>query len=440
VADIMLGVKTLLNPFFYLDEETIEKFGIEKRFLEPVFRQDDAQLAKYVQKASSCKLKVFKCTTHVSGLSGTGAAAYIQWGTKQKTSAGIPWPETAASKSHAPNPWYFTITLPPPTRIIVGKLINDTFAPMLLDKPVLVDQSYQLIKAKEDTNEDVVIAFLCSTWFAALLETFGRTAMGEGALQVPTETLRGLPIPDLRELSDKQSENLAAKSAAVLKQPRLPIAKAIATPEQQELDAALLEILGYKSSRATELYADVLRMRKVRRVLATGRSSIKRERFEADLDAVAKDFAAQLEPVIGGKRFPRDFLPAGAKTVVVQLGSAPIDVESSSFLGIRDTKVLAGGKVIYEAELPASVGEVLLRAIQAGQRDIELPKSDGDAASALDDLETLLSQLRMKLGELNATAGAKSQASLRSLTEGYLNFPVDDLGEPLPAVFQESFS
>lgn len=190
LADIKLGVKTFLNPFFYVEKDRIKTHGIEPRFLEPVFRTSDAKRDRFIQESSDCELRIFKCDTAVDKLKGTGAAAYINWGAKQRhkpkhDEPGGYWKDTPAVDPDD-RIWYQNQAMPPAARIVLLKAFDEYFSPLILDKPVRVDQRFNQVNAKPGVNEDVLIGLLCSMWFVMLCETFGATSMGQGALEVRT--------------------------------------------------------------------------------------------------------------------------------------------------------------------------------------------------------------------------------------------------------------
>ena len=439
LADVKLGVKTFLNPFFYVDQDRIARHGIEPGFLEPVFRTGDSKRDRFIQSSGSCELRIFKCSTTVDQLVGTGAAAYIRWAAKQrhKSSKGGPggyWKDTPAV-----NPedriWYQNQAMPPAARIVLLKAFDEYFSPFILDKPVRVDQRFNQVTAKPGVEEDLLIAVFCSLWFVMLCETFGATSMGQGALEVRTKTLRALSVPDVRNLDAAQKRAWLAASEALLARPRLTAAKATKSPEQHALDSCLLEALSLDPQRLDELYADTLRMGNIRHLLAAGRGTMRRERFATDLEQVAKDVAAQLAPLVAGRRFPQDFLPGGEPTETIHLGNVPLHVHAELMLGQRHVAVTAGAHTIYENDVPEATGELIVRAIQAGQRVISVPRSEVASDAALTDLKTLLAQLDFRLNQLGSTAGAQAQGPLREQAELHLNLPVGILLQEIPAVY-----
>ena len=49
IGKVSLGFKSLQNQFFYVTKATIEKYGIEKNYLKPIFQLGDLEPDKYKQ-------------------------------------------------------------------------------------------------------------------------------------------------------------------------------------------------------------------------------------------------------------------------------------------------------------------------------------------------------------------------------------------------------
>jgi hypothetical protein len=441
LADIRLGVKTFLNPFFYVDRERVQRFGIEERFLEPVFRTRDVERDRFIQDASETELQIFLCNQDIKDLTGTGAAAYITWGSKQRhrSKAGNPgglWSETPAVKPET-RFWYRNQAMPPPARIVLLKAFDDYFAPMILDRPVRVDQRFNQVLPQSGVDEMLLIGLLASAWFVMTVETRGRTAMGQGVLEVPTNTLRDLEVPDIRNLDPPQKKAWVSATEDLLRGKRLPASKLAAHPAQRALDAVLLASLGVDGSRIDELYSDTGRMRNVRKLLAKGRGAIKRERFEADLAGVARDIAGEVAPLLQQRRFPEDFVEGNVSTQSIQLGNAPILLEAERMLGQHHILVRVGGEAIFDADLQDPIGEVFIRSVQMGRRNFQLPLDGESAGRALLDFDRMVAEVDGKLQERVGEVAGSNAGVLLELAERELNFPVIRVKQPIPTFLRE---
>jgi 23S rRNA G2445 N2-methylase RlmL len=82
IAEVRFGIKTGANEFFYLDEEAIEKWGIEPEFLRPVIKSP-RECKSIIINPADLKFKIFMCHEDKRGLKGTNALEYIEWGEEQ---------------------------------------------------------------------------------------------------------------------------------------------------------------------------------------------------------------------------------------------------------------------------------------------------------------------------------------------------------------------
>jgi hypothetical protein len=79
VALVRRGFTSGANEFFYLDDETRDRWRIEKQFLRPLFK-GPKDVTAYEMRARDLSSSVFYCTTAKKDLTGTNALRYIAWG------------------------------------------------------------------------------------------------------------------------------------------------------------------------------------------------------------------------------------------------------------------------------------------------------------------------------------------------------------------------
>lgn len=77
IAKVSLGFKSLQNQFFYVSKDEIKKYGIEKKYLQPIFQLGDLEADKYKQDVKPVQW-VFYCKDEEADLRGTGALRYIR--------------------------------------------------------------------------------------------------------------------------------------------------------------------------------------------------------------------------------------------------------------------------------------------------------------------------------------------------------------------------
>src|ERR1035441_3824403 len=77
IADVSLGYKSLQNQFFYLNQETVDTYGIEPEFLLPIMMMKDLDNSKFYQTYNK-KQYLFYCKSDEHNIKGTGAYKYIR--------------------------------------------------------------------------------------------------------------------------------------------------------------------------------------------------------------------------------------------------------------------------------------------------------------------------------------------------------------------------
>lgn len=79
IAEMRYGIKTGANKFFYIDDEQIETWGIEEKFLKP-FLKSSRECDSILIDPSQLQSKLFMCHMDKSSLKETAALEYIKFG------------------------------------------------------------------------------------------------------------------------------------------------------------------------------------------------------------------------------------------------------------------------------------------------------------------------------------------------------------------------
>ncbi len=113
VANVRPGCYAGINDFFYLTASQARELGIEEQFLFPIIRSP-REVTKLALSSTDIDYVVFYCPLTKQNLRKQGyigALEYIKWGEgqvtrkRQKTAAGVPWPETETVKRRSPGWW-----------------------------------------------------------------------------------------------------------------------------------------------------------------------------------------------------------------------------------------------------------------------------------------------------------------------------------------------
>ena len=82
VAEVRRGFTTGANDFFYLDDQRIQQWGIEGKFLKSVIKSP-RECKSILVDPSQLQFKLFMCHEDKTALDGTAALEYIDWGESQ---------------------------------------------------------------------------------------------------------------------------------------------------------------------------------------------------------------------------------------------------------------------------------------------------------------------------------------------------------------------
>lgn len=409
--EVALGYKSLMNDFFYLDQQTIDDWSIEGRFLKPILRLSDLDSTAYMQPTSG-EIKLFYCTVEPGDLRGTGAGRYIDWAARQETGAkkqsGAPVTWEEALGKQGGKYWWRPKAALKPTKLALRKGIDVYHAPFIFPKPVDVDQRLYTLKPKESVDEGLATAFLCSSLFALALEVNGDLGLGAGVLTLGVRSLIDLPCPDLGEDIEAAPLTDLAQALDALLKTRPPSALDVHPGSAvEQLDTELMKILGLSHLAVEGVRSEVARLTASRRLLASERRSFKIASAELDVKEVAENVYEKLRAWHSGRQFPEDF-QSTEDLMHITLPNVPLTVETFVMMGGCDFKVLQADqshKVLLSASYDDSVAEMILRALQMGRHDFNVVPTHERAIAALDEFENFMEELQLRLDTAIAETG-----------------------------------
>jgi type I restriction-modification system DNA methylase subunit len=190
VAEIVGGLITGSNDFFYLSEEKLNKWKIEPQFLLAVVKTP-RELNRIAFTSKDLKYKLFYVTADKNKLKGTNALKYIKRGEK----LGIHNAPTFRSKDR----WYELPRLKAAPLLWVDLRWEKHICHLNLDN-VPFEHNYYGIIAKKDRNNLLLCAFLNSTLSWLFIEILGRVGLGQGAIRLVGKDLRNFPVIDLDKI------------------------------------------------------------------------------------------------------------------------------------------------------------------------------------------------------------------------------------------------
>ncbi len=211
VARVGLGFKSLQNHFFYVSNDVIKTFGIEQRYLQPIFRLADLDSAKYQQTAGAAQ-RVFYCKDKEQDLRDTGALRYIRALEKhpatEKKQAGKHQTirQALQDQTSKGGTWYMPKAQLHKVNLWLRKAFDCIYSPFIFDPGAAVDQRCNYVEPVAGVNWKVLAAALTSTLFGLSAESFGSASMGAGVLELATNQIQGLRVVDVRDLKDASAE------------------------------------------------------------------------------------------------------------------------------------------------------------------------------------------------------------------------------------------
>ena len=374
IATVSLGYKSLQNDFFYVNKATIDTYGIEKKYLVPIFMLRDLSSDGFEQDPKPA-VWLFACKEKLGDLKGTGAIRYIEArgdrsaSDKKQTGKNLTIKEALEAQSGGV--WFHPKARPNKHHIWLRKAIGSVYAPFLFETPALVDQRLNSIAPVEGVEWKELSAVLTSSIFAYSLEINGAAAMGAGALEAATTKLRDYPILDVRDLKAHERTKLVSLAQAVWSS-EVPVdwGSESWTPGKnlRALDDWILKVAG-RSVSVTQMYDD-LRMTCLARAFVAEDKTKKTKKKKSDsIGNVAESIVKAVNPIVQSKNFPNDFFDGAALDLPMTFDRSSLkDVSIHQLLDSCEIEVRTlAGAIAYKGTHPRPVAEAIIRALMWGR-------------------------------------------------------------------------
>ena len=391
VADVRRGFTTGANEFFYLTEEEIKKWKIEKEFLQPIIftlKEVDG----YSVDKNNLKFKVLICHKQKEELKGTNVLKYIEYG--EERGREFQKRPTCGSRS----PWYALGKGWSYAPLIFPAKVGERM-PVFLNNSVFEDKKlYGVIpKNKEDTI--LLGALLNSTVSRLIVEHTCRQLTGAQAIAdidvVVVEHL-GIPNPSelskkirtklensFRELSETRCESIFEEIGANTPE---EVSLDKVKPERRELDKIVMgEILGLTEEEQLEVYKAVIDLVKSR--LEKARSVPKQaKRKRVDIVALAESILREID-TSDLKKFPDDYIE-GEECREIEVPEGKPEAGSDLhgfFVKIGDARIECGS----QAE-----AKYIEYAVMNGNARIRIPKDERAIKNAVECYGSAFNKLK----------------------------------------------
>lgn len=411
VAEIQFGIKTGINEFFYLSEDTIKHWGIETEFLSPIVKSP-RELTKIIIDKQDTKNMLFTCNFDKAKLRKQrklGALKYIEAGESKSTTQGEPWPKVPSVQGR--KNWWTLDRGDPSDFIIIAFQGERIFFPINKGGVYVSDVFFEG-SVKSSIDKDILSAWLNTSINALIVQVFGRVTLGEGVLK-----FIGPEIDELLVINNPIEKPLHKKIVRAFEKlsqrPVKSVFEEVKMKDRQELDSLMLKAMGFDPTKYLQpIYDGLTKLVRERIELAGMRKKLKQAKPVRDItkmmELVMKDLLQE-----GIKSFPADFMdvkptPQDCSNVAVPDGSLRLGYY---FLGQQE---VVGDSYCYQASSIAAA-KYIIYAHKPSEYIVSLPNDEIIITKAMTDYENYLKELFQKLSQelLNRTFDHK-QAEILS--------------------------
>jgi len=386
LVKIRRGYTTGKNEFFYLTEDQIQHWGIEKEYLKPVIKSPKESEKIRLDK-KSLKLFAFFCHKDKSELKGTNALKYIKWGEDQTDSSKKKWNEIPTVKGR--KRWY---ELPErePGKLLLPMVTGSSLRCIYNKDNVKVDHNLFELMIKDKKSIENLAVFLNSAFTFLQRELIGRANLGDGALKIEGIDWERILIPKV-ELLNRLADAVQPIFDKISKRVIKGIGEEAKLKDRKEFESAVLEALGLPKSWCKEILDGVVGLVADRHLLPKLRSAKKKIRQQRDLTKFAEEIAEEVLPN-GPKKFPEEFLPRRGnikfKELSFPLGRLKL---GESFFGNHEICDEEGNHLKEVAG--AEKAKYIVYAKKSEESLIKIPENETILCKSVNDYENYLHDL-----------------------------------------------
>lgn len=252
ISKIKFGIKTGVNEFFYIDDITKNKWNIEKEYLKKVFRSP-RECKKISIDQNELHLKIFTCNKSKQELKGSNALKYINFGEKNEFNK-VRSVQSRQFWWNCPN---FT------SKIFMQMSFNDSFKFWYSVNELRCDARLYTIDLKDIES----VFLLNSTMTFLFIELFGRTNLGEGALDFKVYEAKEIRIVNKDLIDTKKLKSiknfLNREIKSVFEECGIDPKNEIRSqepnplPDRKQLDDIVFDAIGLTEDERKEVYWSV---------------------------------------------------------------------------------------------------------------------------------------------------------------------------------------
>ena len=403
VADIRRGYTTGINEFFYLSDDKIKHWGIEKEFLSPIVTSPK-EIEEIFIDPKNLEFKVFLCHKSKRELlkeRKMSALKYIREGERQVTKrkgrhkkGGVPFPEAPSVKGRTQ--WY-DLGERDPGDFAVNRFIRERFFfPVNKPKAYLGDVVFEG-KAKRKSQSEFYTAVLNSTVTFFFVELMGRSGMGDGLLTFYGPDIVDLLLLNYNKVSPALRKNITKAFDKLLTRQVKPIFEEVKMKDRRKLDELVLKALSLDPKNYLQpMYEGLCELVRERVSLARVRKNEKNAKVKQDIEKLKEQVIDEVLPQ-GPQLFPEDFIYTKYLKESIEIGSTNRPLKLGNFfMGLQEVVADNGykseAKIIEEAKF-------MIYSHKPNSYIIKIPKNRIAIAKAVTEYERYIRKLKDKFFE-----------------------------------------
>jgi len=389
VADVRRGITTGINEFFYLTEDKIKHWGIEKQFLKPAIKSPK-ECDGITLRNKDLKWYAFLCHKDKSELRGTNALKYIKWGESQKTSEGKPWPEVESVKGR--RNWY-ALPKREPGLLLLPMVTGESLRCIVNACNAQVDHNlFEVISEDRDILNALGI-YLNSAMIFLERELIGRVNLGDGALKVEGIDWERILVPDKKLLS-RVKRNAGKEFEKLCKRSIKDIGTEAKRPDRSDFERGVLKSLGLPEEMTKKILDGVVELVDERHLLPKLRNLKKKKRIAQDIEKLREEVSEEILPD-GPIKFPEGFVKGWSRVKCDEIGVPAGRLKlGENFIGKQEICDAEGQHVMEVSS--EEKGKFIVYAKKKDELVIKVPESSIFIKKAVQDYELYLKELRQR--------------------------------------------
>lgn len=388
VASVNRGITSNNVDFFYLTKETIDHWGIERKYIVNPVVYSPREVPNINIDESKLIYSLFVCNEPRINLKGTKALKYIESAEKKHVN------KSSTFKDN--NQWYIIGEVKQKPCSLFYARQGESFRVIYNPNGIVPNDNLYTIVPKESNDNFLLCAVLNSSFFALGLEVNGRINLGEGALKVQAYELAECIVPVIKEFNDKVKVDIITEFNKLCARPIKSIFEEVKMKDRQKLDSLILEALGLDPKVYLKpLYEGLTELVRERIELGKMRTKVKKAKIVTDTEKIKKQVTDSVLPN-GVKKFPEDFL------------EKPLKQNEYETVSIPSEKLKLGGQFMTQHEILTDEGfkymaasTTIAKYIVYSQKTnvylVAVPKDDTVVNKAIQNYEIYVNGIKEKL-------------------------------------------